>query len=74
MKYRFEVHFMNKVFQKVSKLMRNLDMGSNIYSIKEIVTFTLEKSVSIQELKDLIVESYQSENCEVVHIEGGKVE
>ena len=74
MKYRFEVHYMNKILKKVSDLMNKLDLGCNLYCLKEIMTFTSEKNISIQQLKNTIIEGYQSCDCDVIHIEGGSVE
>lgn len=74
MKYRFEVHYMNKILKEVSNLMDKLDLGADLYAIKEIMTFTSKKNPSIQEIKETIIAAYQSCDCEVVHIEGGKVE
>jgi|GEM_PF-3065536 len=74
MKYRFEIHYMNKLLKEIGEFMSKLDLCHNIYALKEIMTFTAQKQLSIKELKDLITEAYKSCDCEVINIEGGTVE
>ena len=65
---------MNKILKQVGELMKKLDLGEGLYALKETMTFTAQKTLSIQDLKDLITEAYKSCDCEIIYIEGGTVE
>jgi len=74
MKYRFEVHYLDKVLKQISEEMKKLDSNFSLYANKQIVTLISQINLPIQEIKNTIIEGYQANDCDVVHIEGGLVE
>lgn len=74
MKYRFEILHMSKFLKQVCELMKKMDLAMDGIAVKDVMTFTSRKDVSILEIKMKITEAYESLEHTVLHIEGGKVE
>jgi hypothetical protein len=74
MKYRFEIYYANKNMQQVSRLMARLDLSMEGTAVKNVITFTAGKTLDIGQIKDLIAQAYESAECLVYTIEGGKIE
>lgn len=74
MKYRFEVIYQNKWVKQASEFLDKCDLGIGDVGVEEVMTFTSKKDLEISELKEIIKKAYQSCECQLLHIEGGKVE
>lgn len=74
MKYRFEIIYQNLYMKESSNFLRSFDLGDIEFGTKEIMTFSSKKDLKIEDLKKLINEAYESYECTILHIEGGKVE
>ncbi len=74
MKYRFEIHYMDKFFKKFNEILSNIDLGVNCYAMKDVRTFSIVHGLSINDIKEKLVETYNACDCDVVFIEGGLVE
>lgn len=74
MKYRFEITYQNKYVKQASDFLRKCDLGIDAFGIKEIISFTSQKDIKISEIKEKIDQAYESCDCKILHIEGGKIE
>lgn len=74
MKYKFEIVAQNKYVRKASDLLDKWDLGVGDIAFKEIMTFESKKDLEISEIKELIKQAYESCECKLLHIEGGKIE
>lgn len=74
MKYRFEITYQTTWMKKATKMLSNLDLDINGVGVKEIMTFNSQKDLKISEVKDIITHAYKCVQCEILHIEGGKIE
>ena len=73
-KYRFEITYQNKWVIQASEFISKLDLGIDGFGIKETATFSSKKDLSIQTIKDTFHKAYESCECKILHIEGGKIE
>ncbi len=74
MKYRFDLIYQNKLMKQVSELMGKLDLDIGEAGIKETCTLTTSEEREVSFLKDLLTQAFESAECTILHIEGGKVE
>jgi hypothetical protein len=73
-KYRFEIIYENRYMKNARLWLRAMALGFEKIGIHETMSFTSEKDTPIERLKSVIKEAYESQECEVFHIEGGKIE
>lgn len=74
MKYRFEIIYQNKYMKEACELMRKMDCDIGEAGFRETIILTSKNDKSISEIKELLKQAYQSADCILLHIEGGKVE
>ncbi len=75
MKYRFEVIYSNEYMKVANKLINGLDLGIEKIGVQEVITFNCNRDdITIKILKDNIKKAFESFECEVLNIEGGKIE
>lgn len=74
MKYRFEVTYANKMMLQVSKFINSFDIGTDSLTQKSVLNFSTKKEIPVPKLKEIIVNGYESADCKVFMILGGKVE
>lgn len=74
MKYKFEIIYANKNMKQVTDFLNKCDLNIGKIGKVEVMTFNSENELSIKEVKETIKEAYESCECEVLNIEGGKVE
>lgn len=73
-KYRFEILYQNKSMKQVSEFMRKCDLDLGDICINETYEMTTSKERDIQEIKGLLYQAFEAAECEILKIEGGKVE
>jgi hypothetical protein len=74
-KYRFEVWYQTKNAKAVSDFLDKCDLGIVNVCLKEIIQFNYTKEEKpISYFKHLIQTAYESYECTVLDIRGGKME
>lgn len=74
MKYRFEIIYANKWMKQASEFLSQCDLQIVGVGIKETMTFTSKNDLPIDLVKQKFKEAFESCECEILRIEGGKVE
>lgn len=74
MKYRFEVTYQPKYLREACKLMNRLDFPDFCVGLQTAFTFTSQKDLTIQQVKECIRIAFGSDDCTILHMEGGVVE
>lgn len=74
MKYIFEVIYRNELMKKVSDFMKQLDLDIGEIGVKEVFSFTTQKDLTVQQIKEKLKEIFEYSDLELLKIEGGKVE
>jgi hypothetical protein len=74
MKYRFEIEYHTKESREITKFLKCCDLNIEDLTKKSVVTFESRKDVTTERLKDCLIDAYESIDCDVLKIEGGKVE
>jgi hypothetical protein len=73
-KYRFEICYQPEYMKKASDLLKTFDLGFEEVALKETITFRSSTTKSIEEIKESLKKAFKCGNCEILHIEGGKIE
>ena len=71
--YRFEITYSSKNVQEVSRLMKRLDLGDKEFAVCETYILKTSEENTIEKIKQLLTLAFESQDCKVWHIEGGKV-
>ncbi len=74
MKYRFEIIYQSENIKEISDFLNRCDLNIGTIGVRETITFTSQKDLSLSDIKEKIKEAMQESGCKLLHIEGGKVE
>lgn len=66
--------YANALMQNVTKLMKQLDLGMDGIAVKDVITFTSVNDLPIADVKNLLIQAYESDGCKILEIMGGKLE
>lgn len=74
MKYRFEITYSPKEYVQACKLLKRLDLDIDGVAFQQVVTFSCENNLKIEEVKKHLTTAFESDEGKVLKIEGGKIE
>jgi hypothetical protein len=73
-KYRFEAFLQDKIVKKVCEYMRKIDLEMGEVGCRAIFSFTSERDVPLDAMKEILTQAIEECEVTVVRIEGGKIE
>ncbi len=74
-KYRFEISYQNKNIRQVCEFMRKVDLDLGDIYLKEVYGFDyINDEKPIDYFKDLFRQAYETMDCNIINIKGGKIE
>lgn len=59
--------------QEVVKFMKMLDVDMEGAGLTHVVEFSSSKDLSIDEVKKHLISAYESDDCQVLNIQGGTI-
>ncbi len=74
MKYRFKIVYQTKNLKKICDFMKKCDLDIGILCFEEIYMFDGKDDISISLIKETFKKGFHLCDCQIIHIEGGKVE